>query len=438
MATVEQIIATINPDRYFDKKNSTISLKEFKELIKKEGFQKAAEKAKPKPAELPGVGTSAEHLIRYNSPVEQLEPLYFWVLDFMADRLGLDVEKLADNFVSSPGSGHFSELGGKSTAMQQQAQKILADINTVLRSVLNIVYDLKEFKIRLQHYDHLKSRDKSTQDASRLALKQIWMDKVDIQKGAGSINAMTTGQLGFQTLRDAFLAIEDESLKLGGKELDLNDRVKRILRPRIQEFNVWAKESEGELRKRYELERNYLRSQLNSLQLYSRWIKPYLKATAHLEGGEMGTNAALVKTFNTIYLELSLFAKSKIYLPEEHGMVKGGKLKRNYYKCVLVDFTFRGTPQRIAQRGDYSYGGKTDIKFKAYGLNEDEINKLKKELAKSEIGDLFKLISGVTDESLGQIQEEIDSFLAEKEEEEEKSKPKDTSNPFAALFGAYN
>ena len=67
-------------------------------------------------------------------------------------------EKIVDNFASSPGSGHFSELGGKKSQMQDQASKILGTINNILRSVLNLIYDLKEFKIRLSHYDAAKSK----------------------------------------------------------------------------------------------------------------------------------------------------------------------------------------------------------------------------------------------------------------------------------------
>ena len=80
-------------------------------------------------------------------------------------------------------------------------------------------------------------------------------------------------------------------------------RVKRILLPRIQEFNIWIEQSEKELRKRYEIERTYLKSQVNSLKLYSRWAKPYLKAAQQLEMQEKGREPALVKSFNTILLE---------------------------------------------------------------------------------------------------------------------------------------
>ena len=133
---------------------------------------------------------SATHSLGYDSAVEQLEPLYFFILDLMSD-FGLKTEKLIDNFSSSPGSGHFAELGQRATIMQNQASKVLGDINVVLRSVLNIIYDLKEFRTRLQSYEDLKGSNK---DAAVLSLKQIWMDKVDIQKGNSSIKAMALGQ----------------------------------------------------------------------------------------------------------------------------------------------------------------------------------------------------------------------------------------------------
>jgi hypothetical protein len=375
----------------------------------------------------------SEHHLNYDSATEQLELIYFWLLDLMND-MDLSPEKLVDNFASSPGSGHFSEVGGKATQMQQQGTKILVDVNTVLRSVLNIIYDLKEFKIRLQSYEDLKDKDKK--DAARLSLKQIWLDKVDINKGNSSIKAMALGQAGFQTLLDAFLLVNSVT---DVNKIDLNERIKRILFPRVHEFNIWLEESEKELKKRYEMERTYLKSQVNSLKLYSRWAKPYLKAASQLEQKEMGRNPALVKSFSTTLLELTLFGKAEVSPPPELGKLK---TKRKYYGCVLVDFNFRGIPQRISQRGDYSFGGRTEITFKSYALNEDEINKIIAELDKADLEDVLGLIEGITKESLGELQEEITEFLeeAEKEKKEkgEKKEGLSGSNPFSALIGKYD
>jgi hypothetical protein len=447
MGDIDEIIAAINPSLYYsgDKKEQ----EEVSKRVKSDGAIKAIKGLKD---EKKWKGTKADisHNLIYDSSSETLEPVYFWLLDLMND-LQLKPEKLIDNFSSTPGSGHFSELGGKATVMQQQASKILGDVNTVLRSVLNIVYDLKDFKMRLQHYDSLKSKKKEEQEAAILSLKQIWMDKVDIAKGNSSIKAMGIGQAGFQTLIDAFLFAKDESLKgPDGNEIDLNDRIKRILKPRILEFNIWIKESEKELRKRYELEKTYLKSQVSSLNLYSRWARPYLKAAQDLESKDFGTNPALVKTFNSIILELTLMGKLKLDVGDE--AVKGNlpkdfskpkylnSMKRQYYSVILVDFVFRGIPQKIGQQSQYVFGGRTEITFKGYALNDDELNKFKDEMKKSDLNNALSLIEGATTESLGQMQAEIDSFLNEKPEEDKKDKKyswKDLFEPFTALFGGY-
>jgi hypothetical protein len=387
-------------------------------------------------------GPEASHTLVYDSSTETLEPVYFFILDLM-NNLGLAPEKLVDNFSSTPGSGHFAELGQRATIMQQQATKLLGDVNTVLRSVLNIIYDLKEFRMRLQHYDGLRSNKKDEKEGSTLSLKQIWMDKVDISKGNSSIKAMALGQAGYQTLIDAFLVSNDER---DVEKLDLNDRVKRILKPRIREFLVWLNESEKELKKRYELEKTYLKSQVNSLKLYSRWARPYLKAASDLESKEKSREPALVKTFNTIILELTLLGKNKLNIGDEAA--KGNlpkdfatpkflrKIKRDYYSCILVDFVFRGIPQRVSQQAHFAFGGKVEVTFKGYCLNDDELKKLNEELKKSEMSDILGLIEGTTTESLGQLEEEINFFLDEKKDEEKK-KPSDESNPFLALIGRY-
>ena len=423
MASIKQILGKINPELYAEN---------GKELLKKYGN---AEKIPADEVEAKSLG---EHKLVYDSSSETLEPIYFYILDLLESR-GLSPEKLVDNFSSSPGSGHFAELGQRATIMQQQGVKILGDVNTVLRSVLNVICDLKEFRIRLEHYDHLSSQSKSKEDGARLSLKQIWMDRVDINKGNSSIKVMSF-QAGFQTLLHAFLAAKDEK---DVDKMDLNEVVKRILKPRVQEFNIWLDQSEKELRKRYELEKTYLKSQVNSMKLYARWAKPYLKTAQQLEM-KMSKEASLVKSFNTIILELSLFGKSKLKindavlsekLPEDF---KNMKLKRDYFSCVLVEFKFRGIPQRVSQQSHYVFGGKAEVSFNAYGLNKDEIDTLNKELEKSDVEDALKLIEGATTESLGQLQEEINSFLEEKEEEKPEEKKKEGgANPIFALFGHY-
>ncbi len=377
-------------------------------------------------------GPEATHVIDHDTTAETVEAIYFFVLDLMND-FGLDVEKLVDNFTSTEGGAHFSEIGMKKTRMQEEASKLLANAGVVLRSVLNIIYDLKDFKMRLQQYDSLKSKDEKEKEAARLALKQIWLDKVDlVQRGNSSIKAMALGQAGFQTLIDAFLIVKDPK---DVDKLDLNDRVKRILKPRIYEFNIWVEQSEKELRKRYEMEKTYLKSQVNNLKLYSRWIKPYLRAAQKLESQEKQREASLVNMFNTIRLELTLIGKQKLDIEKAalEGVIPKDfqklKTKRDYYSCILVEFTVRAIPRQGV------FIGRSQMSFKAYALNDDELKKLNRELDKSDIGDVLTLIEGSTTESLEQLQKDIDEFINEPDTSE---KPEDESNPFKALIGGYN
>jgi hypothetical protein len=431
MASIHQIIGKVNPKLYAENKEELLTKYHTSEKI-------PADEVKPKPLE--------QHTIVYDSSSETLEPIYFFILDLMND-MRLAPEKITDNFTSSPGSGHFSELGQRATVMQQQATRILSDINNVVRSILNLVYDLKEFKIRLEAYADLKSSNKEKKEGALLSLKQIWMDRVDINKGNSSIKGMAVSQpVGYQTLIDAFLFVQDERQV---DKVDLNDRVKRVIKQRVHEFNLWLVESERELKKRYELERKYLKSQVNSVKLYSRWAKPYMRAAQQLEMKENSRNPSLVTTFNTILLELTLLGKSKLdikgsveeqKLPKDFmKLQKKGSIKRDYFSCVVVEFNFRGIPQKTsAYQQHYVFGGRTDIVFSGYSLNSDELKKVNEELSKSDVGDALKLIEGTTG-SIEELQGDIDMFLKEEDKSEKKAeKVRDTSNPFFALLGLYN
>ena len=371
-----------------------------------------------------------EHTLVYDSSSETLEPIYFFILDLI-EEFGYKTEKLVDNFTQSPSSTNFGEIGQRKTIMQQQASKILADIGVVTRGVLNIIYDLKEFRMRLQSYKDLKNP--KTKEAALLSLKQIWMDKVDINKGNSSLKVMGLGQAGFSTLIDAFLVVKKPE---DVKKLDLNDRIKRILLPRIKEFQIWVKQSEAELEKRYSLEKIYLKNQVSSLKLYSRWARPYLKAAQDLEGAE-NQSSALVKSFNTTILELTILGKMKTKIKgNENLSAEVQKLeksvKRNYNDCILVDFVFRAIPKQGV------HIGRSEITFRGYALNDEELAKLEKELEQDDMHEALKLIKGSTTDSLDQLQEEINFFLDEKTKGEDTKKSSDGSNPFVALVGGYN
>lgn len=454
---IHNLIAAISPDAYckdIDEKTGEPIKSKVKEIVKKEGYLKAAEVAEPKEVEyldivhtrlskgafaLQGLKFPIEkHTLVYDVSGQGLEPIYFWILDYI-NREYKSSEKLVDNFVASAGSGYFSEIQQRATRMQEEAMKIFGTANTVLRSLLNIIYDLKEFETRLDLYKKYHSNNEREKSEALLSLKQIWLDSVDIKRGNSSVKALAVGganQPNFITLIDAFMAVDDPKKIY---DLDLNDRVKRILEQRIPEFFKWIDVSERELTKRFEIEKTYLKSQISSLKIYARWIKPYLKAAAQLEQRASPTSA-LINTFNTALFELTIVGKDEYDL--ERDIYQGElpksfrKMKfREYTPVVIVEFKFRGVPDRSDQRGGYTYRGRAEIIFTSYALNEDELKVLKEEVDKDDVGDMFSLIEDATTNSLAEIQEDINHFLSpEKNKTEEENEEPDNSNPFSALF----
>lgn len=430
VASIPQIIAAINPDKYYDHGGSKKKLNEFKKLIKEKGILRAAEQAEE--------AEDQKHVLTYESYAETLEPVYYFILDLMSDR-GLKPQKLLDNFSPSPSSPQYSDMFQKLASARQYAMNHMGAVNAVLKSVMNIVYDLRDGATIMRPYKELRSDDPKLQRAARLSLKQRWMDKVDMMKGNSGMKALAT-QAGMSTLIHAFLAADtvDDAVKL-----DLNEIVKRIVIPRVQEFNHWVEESERELKKRYEIERNYLKSQVNTLKLYSRWAKPYLITAQGLES-KPTTSAGLTKAFNRTILELTLFGKQTMKTKEE---VIGGALPqhmrneklldklRKYHSCVLVDFTFRAVPQQTA------YIGRVDVTFRGYTLNDDEVAKLEQLLEQSDLNAALSLIQGATEDSLAEIEKDIKKFLEESDEDlqpipKQKKKSEDV-NPFLAITGYY-
>lgn len=414
---------------------------DIKEVIAKVSPKHAADKdGKPKPL--------ASYRIVYDSPQNQLEPTYYWILDFI-EGLGFKVEKITDNFMSSPGSGHFSEMGSRASAMQQQGGKISADLHQLIKSTINLIYDLREFEQRLSHYKDSRAKDPKRKEAGVLALKQIWLDSVDLPKrGRGSIHQMTA-DLGYVTLRDAFMMANspEDVKKMAAEDGTINNAVERILVPRLDEFNKWQDFSYKELTKRESIESSYLKSQVETIKLYSSWMKPYFKAAEQLRQQGFESSAALVNAFSTSLFELTLLGKSVVD-PKEIKQVKGYNVRRDYFSVVLINLKYRGhLAQKADQKGNFgfAFGGKVEMNFDAYSLNQEELDLLKKQMEKEDFNDGLKYSFDMAEDALKDLQEDFDYFTKTTEERDKEDKKKEKEeksandiNPFAALADIFN
>jgi hypothetical protein len=376
--------------------------------------------------------------INTDSTQNQLEPIYYWVLDFV-NNMGFKTKKIVDNFTSSPGSAHFSEMGQRASLMQQQGTKLMVDVNQVVKSALNIIYDLRDFKTRLKHYEDLDSKDANEKDAALLALKQIWLDQVDMPKRQGGSIHQMTAQLGYTTLRDAFMVAKDvdDVVKMSKEGGTINDQVKRILMPRMKEFYDWVDMSEKELRKRFSIEKNYLKTQVETIKIYSAWLKPYLKAAQDLKQKGFEGDSALVNAFSTSMFELTLLAHNNVKAPSQ---LSGYNFKRKYNQCLVINLKFRAhLLQKVDQRGNYApaFGGRIEMNFDSYSLSDEEMKLVDKELEKEDIDDVLNL--NLAEDALKELRADLEEFLSDDKEKDEKKKEKkekneEDINPFGALF----
>lgn len=360
---IHNLIAAIVPDVYCKPEKR----EEVKLILKKEGsegsYLKAAEVAEvvkmkyldfEKQAfqsgfQFIGIKNPIEkHTLGYDVSAnanEFLEQTYFWMVDYITKEFEKSY-KLTDNFIASPGSSLFTDFLTKTTRVQEEASRIMGNVNTVIRSVINLVYELRELKIVMDEYEKYRSKTSIESESALLALKQRWLDQVDIRRGGTALKQLVlTGanQPNFVLIIDAFMA--PKTLE-EAKKLDLNDRMKRLILQRLSEFYIWLEQSETELKKRYELLKLYLKSQVNSVKLYARWVKPYLKAAKSLEQNASG-GAYLVSGFNTAVFELNILGEAKVTIAEE--ILKGGlpeafegKIKtEKYMPVILVELKYR-------------------------------------------------------------------------------------------------
>ena len=381
----------------------------------------------------------AQFELSYDSFMETLEPVYYWLLDFLRESLGYQVDKTADFFSASEASGFYGEMGMRRTNLEKRATELLAIINAVVKSVINLVYDMREFELRFKHYDDLKSGDTDKSRTADLSLKTIWLTEVDMKKGAAAINALVQN-LNFVLLRDAFVALTvpgGENLEKLKKEMekkvddmDITDVTKRILRPRIAEYIEWRAISEKELRKRFGVEKAYLKSQIAAIKLYTRWARPYLIGTQRLiptellelSGGRYAETARTMAAesatpFDVMHIYLELLGRKQV---EKAGKqdVQIEHDENKVYSVIELRFAFRSAGGAI-ERGHYTPRGKSVVKFVSYVMSKKQLD----ELEKKKDDEVLKFIETMTKETLDAMADDLKKYLegdkGEKKKKEE-------------------
>jgi hypothetical protein len=185
---------------------------------------------------------------------------------------------------------------------------------------------------------------------------------------------------------------------------------------------------------RAEVEKAVLRSKLETLKLYARWLGPYLRQTQALEQARDG-GPALVKVFNTTVVQVSLLAQREYPVEEDvaWGVLPKVFLKvnrRKYFPTLVIEIKMRAAPELVS-RGAYAYRGQMEIILTSYALNEQELSVVRGEIERDDLREVVGLVVGKKAGSLSDILNKLEALLAEPEASEPEP---DDPNPFTALF----
>ena len=217
---------------------------------------------------------------------------------------------------------------------------------------------------------------------------------------------------------------------------EVHKLVPEILRS-AQELGLGAAEGETSPTKQPsddEIQRTLLRSKVETLALYARWLGPYLKEIRRLRQ-ESGGGAGLVKAFNTATIEVTLLAERPYPVKED---IDRGDLprillrarERQYCPVLLVELKIRGAPERTPG-GGYIYRGQVEVVATSYALNQDELALLRREVEHDDFLEVIGTVVGNAEGTLSDIVGKIEALLSPRVAEVETP---DNPNPFTALF----
>ena len=184
-----------------------------------------------------------------------------------------------------------------------------------------------------------------------------------------------------------------------------------------------------------QIERGLLRSKIESLKLYARWLGPYLKQARQLEQNAKGT-ASLVNLFNSALAEVTLLAQREYPIDED---VDRGDLprfilearRRDLFSVLILELKFRAAPERTAG-GAYGYRGRFELTLTSYALNGDELAALRRELDRDNLDTTMRALGGNSGKAIAELVKQVETFVAGPVKE--KGPEPDDPNPFTSLF----
>ncbi len=383
----------------------------------------------------PGKKSGGGYELEYENYKDSVEKYYFWIVEFLKDNLGYDVEKIEDEYASSETSSWWANLEQRKGLQQDKASQYLGTIGGMIKSMQQILRDLRIMDERWEYYQKSNAGDKGAE----VALKSLWTDLVE----GGAQNPRSVfgmaAQVGFVTLPDLFFDITPKTSKDVDAAVDkidgVNDSVKRILKRKLYQYMEWKEQTEKEISTRRNFTLKYLRQHFNVVKLYIGWVKPYLRNIRKLQQGETINSTDLLTSSEGAVIDLEILAVKKLHEPNI-GEELTYKYKK-YFPVVQVKIHWRTRPALMYQQ-EYQKGplhlGRATMKFYAYTATKEDLEKYREAKDKEDM----ELLSSVN-ASIDAIKDDLDKYLKEAGEligeEEEAEEKKSRANMLEAFAG---
>lgn len=370
--------------------------------------------------------------IEYENYRDNVERYYFFLTELLKDNFGYEVSKVGDTYTSSETSSFFGNIEARKGAQQDRASQLLATIGGMIKSLLQILHDLRIMEQRMRLYEGSKKGEKSAE----LQLKSLWVDMVE---GGGQNASSVIGlaqKVGFVTLPDLFFEITPKTPEDVDKVVenvkDVNDSVKRVLKMKLRQFLEWKQATDKEIDTRWNFTLKYLRQHYNAILLQLNWAKPYIKNVKKLQAGETLSNVDLITSSEGAVVDLEILGvkkRSSIRL-QNVGGVKGdiSGAYNKFFPAIFIKIHWRA---RAMLRDEYQrtgaiHLGRANIKFYNYVLTQEEIDNYQKEKEKEDM-ELLSAIDASLEALKGELKHRLEqageAFPEEKEAEPEE-KPK--------------
>lgn len=395
------------------------------------------------------------HMV-FETAQQYIEEHYYWILHDMRYTHGFThYDKITDIFAASEQSAFFGVSEQRLALQQDRISQFLRGISEMLKSLFQLVREIRIIEERLTFYNDSFERGEEAQ-GSEITLKGIWIDQVEGGvKNAGSVYGLAQ-TVGFSILPDLFfrLKIDDkglgklaynwEAFELRSRDfpkqidekvskLDFNEKVKEVLHRKLTQYYIWKTRTYKELSVRKKFTIKYLRQHYDTIKLYMGWIKPYLRNVRKLKMDQRKMDSfELVSAFEGSMVEVEILLSRQVPGQELHP-------------CVLLSFYFRTRPAmgyvgEGFQRGP-THIGKMDMTMRGYVWTTEQVNNYKN-MKMEEDFELLSTIDESLKEAMDSLGDELKAYLmSEGETLPEKPKMKKDTNrmpgmldPFLAVF----